>query len=54
MASPAVAGAAALYWSSGSYTLAQLRTNLRNSAVSGLITGVPTGTPNLFIRTPCP
>jgi hypothetical protein len=52
MATPHVAGAAALYLESfpGS-TPAQVQTGLKNTAVASRITLVPTGTPNLLLQT---
>ena len=52
MASPHVAGAAALYLQSfPTATAAQVRTALTSNATSGVITGVPAGTPNLLLYT---
>ena len=52
MASPHVAGAAALYLQSfPTATPAQVRSALTSNATSGVITGVPAATPNLLLYT---
>lgn len=49
MASPHIAGLGAYFLAlQGSMTPAALCTYIRNNAVSGVITGVPSGTPNLL------
>jgi subtilisin family serine protease len=52
MASPHVAGAAALYLSfNPTHTPAQVRTALVNNATAGVLTGIGTGSPNLLLYT---
>jgi hypothetical protein len=49
MASPHVAGLGAYFLAlQGSMTPAALCTYIRNNAISGVVTGVPSGTPNLL------
>jgi len=55
MASPAVAGVATLYWGyNAAATASAVRTALSGRRAANFVSGVPSGTPNFFIRLTCP